>query len=199
MASIPKKYFLGFLLIKVLKLAKKSLILLCVFVLGEFEMSKFENDGNVNYGLIVFIAILAAVVSAFVTYKATVSGSGKVAILDVDKVVVSSRSAIALQNAREGQIEHLQKMTEDAEARLKVEEDANKRKQMSDAFVAEINSQKEEYDQQYYAALQLLNQSIKDVAEKEAAKKGIKVILLPSAIFQGGEDITDLVIQNMEQ
>ena len=199
MASIPKKYFLGLLLIKVLKLAKKSLILLCVFVLGEFEMSKFENDGNVNYGLIVFIAILAAVVSAFVTYKATVSGSGKVAILDVDKVVVSSRSAIALQNAREGQIEHLQKMTEDAEARLKVEEDANKRKQMSDAFVAEINSQKEEYVQQYYAALQLLNQSIKDVAEKEAAKKGIKVILLPSAIFQGGEDITDLVIQNMEQ
>ncbi len=199
MASIPKKYFLRFLLTKVLKLAKNSLILLCVFVLGEFEMSKFENDGNVSYGLIVFIAILAAVVSAFVTYKATVSGSGKVAILDVDKVVISSRSAIALQNAREGQIEHLQKMTDDAEARLKVEEDANKRKQMSDAFVAEINSQKEEYDQQYYAALQLLNQSIKDVAEKVAAKKGIKVILLPSAIFQGGEDITDLVIQNMEQ
>lgn len=161
-------------------------------------MSKFENDGGVNYGLIVFIAILAAVVSAFVTYKATNSASGKVAIIDVDKVAAVSKSAIALQNAREGQIERLQKMTEDAEIRLKAEDNAEKRKQMSDAFVAEINSQKEEYDQQYYAALQLLNQSIKDVSEKVAAKKGIKVILLPSAIFQGGEDITDLVIQNME-
>ena len=161
-------------------------------------MSKFENEGGVNYGLIVFIAILAAVVSAFVTYKATASNSGKVAIVDVDKVAATSRSALALQSARENQIEQLQKMTEDAENRLKSEEDTKKRKQMSEAYVAEINSQKEEYDQQYYAALQLLNQSIKDVAEKVAAKKGIKIILTPSAVFQGGEDITDLVIQNME-
>ena len=64
--------------------------------------------------------------------------------------------------------------------------------------MAEINSQKDEFDQQYFQALKLLNQSIKETASEIAAKKGIKVIMLPNSLFQGGEDITDLVIQNME-
>ncbi|MBR1756843.1 MAG: OmpH family outer membrane protein [Alphaproteobacteria bacterium] len=161
-------------------------------------MSNFENDGSANYGLIVLIAILAAVVSAFVTYKATATNSGKIAVLDVDRVAEASKSAQALQKAREGQLENLQKMTEDAEIRLKAEEDADQRKRMSEIYVAEINSQKEEYDQQYFQALKLLNQSIKETASEIAAKKGIKVIMLPNSLFQGGEDITDLVIQNME-
>lgn len=161
-------------------------------------MSKFENDGGANYGLIVLIAILAAVVSAFVTYKATATNNGKIAVIDVDRVAAEAKSAKALQKAREGQLERLQKMTEDAETRLKAEEDADQRKRMSEIYVAEINSQKEEFDQQYFQALKLLNQSVKETASEVAAKKGIKVIMLPSSLFQGGEDITDLVIQNME-
>lgn len=159
-------------------------------------MSKFESEIGVSYGLMIIIAILAAVTSSFVTYKAT-GGSGKVAIVDIDRVANSAKSAIALREVRDGQLDHLRKMTEEAENRLKTETNEDNRKKLSEVYLAEINKQKDEFDQQYLNALRTLNQAIRETSVTVAGRKGIKVILSPDSVVEGGIDITDDVISTM--
>ena len=57
-------------------------------------MSRFENSPN--YGLTILAAVIAAVVSSFVTYKATTKGEMNFAVVDLQRVVVSSKDVEAL-------------------------------------------------------------------------------------------------------
>lgn len=161
-------------------------------------MSKYDNEGGFNYGLMVIIAILAAVVSSFVTYKATSSHSGRAVIVDVDRVAVSSKSAMALKTAREGQLERLRVMREEADRQIKAETDDENKQKLADMYAAEINSRKDQFDKQYAAALQTLNQTIQQAISVVAKQKGVKVIYNPNSVVLGGEDITDDVIKSMQ-
>ena len=161
-------------------------------------MSKYDGENSVSYGLTVIIAILAAVVSSFITYKATSSNSGRAAVVDIDRVALSIKSAAALRTAREGQLERLKTMREDAEKLISAETNAENKQKLSDMYEAEINSKKELYDQQYNAALQTLKQTIDQAVNEVAKKKNIKVLFDPQSVVQGGEDITDEVIRYMQ-
>lgn len=161
-------------------------------------MSKYDNEGGFNYGLMVIIAILAAVVSSFVTYKATSSHSGRAVVVDIDRVAISSKSAMALKTAREGQLERLRVMREEADRQIKAETDSENKQKLADMYAAEINSKKDQFDKQYAAALQTLNQTIQQAIGVVAEKKGVKVIYSPDSVVLGSEDITDEVIKSMQ-
>ena len=161
-------------------------------------MSKYDGDNANNYGLMIFIAILAAVVSSFITYKATSSGANRAVVVDIDRVAAASKSAIALKTAREGQRERLKIMREEADRQVNAETNSENKQKLSDMYAAEISSKKEQYDQQYTAALQTLNQTIHQAVEAVAKKKSAKVIFTPESVFQGGEDITNDVIDYMQ-
>jgi len=161
-------------------------------------MSKYDSEGGMNYGLMIFIAILTAVVSSFVTYKATSSRANRAAVVDVERISVSVKSAAALKAAREGQLERLRIMQEEADKQVNAEEDTENKQKLSDMYAIEINSKKEQYDQQYAAALKALNQTIYQAINEVAKSKNIKVIFSPNSVVQGGEDITQDVIDYMQ-
>ncbi len=161
-------------------------------------MAKYDSEGGFNYGLMVIIAILAAVVSSFITYKATSTHSGRVAVVDIDQVAISSKSAIALKSAREGQLERLRVMQEEADRQVKSETDAENKKKLADMYAAEISSKREQFNQQYAAALQALDQTIRQAVKEVAKKKGIKIIYSPDSVVMGSEDITEEVIKSMQ-
>ncbi|MBP5215076.1 MAG: OmpH family outer membrane protein [Alphaproteobacteria bacterium] len=160
-------------------------------------MSKLENNNNarVNYGLVALVAIAAAVLSTLVTYK-VIAGSGpKFAVVDVQRVVVSSKDVAALKNARDMQIQNLRKMADDANEEIKKEKDEVKKKELSEKYLQEINVKKEEFDKEYAAALQASDKTLNDVINSVANKEGMGVILNKASVVNGGADITDAVIE----
>lgn len=157
-------------------------------------MSKYDNDNGINLFAIVITAVVAAFVSSFVTYKAT-SGNQKFAVVDVQRVVSSSRDVAALKIERDNQIRELKRMADNANEKIKAEEDEVKRQKLSEQYLGEINSRKEGYDKFYASALQASDQRLNEVINTVAQKEGLKVILNKSSVVNGGVDITDSVIE----
>ena len=157
-------------------------------------MSVNENEYGINYGLIILMAILAAVVSSFVTYKATAGNVQRVAVVDLQRVIVESKDVAALKGTRDSQIQALQKLADEANEKIKAETNEESRKAKSEQYLAVINNQKETFDKQYAAALQASDQKINDTIKAVAKKQGLSIIVDKASIIDGGIDITDSVI-----
>lgn len=159
-------------------------------------MSKLENS-NVNYGLVVLAAVAAAVVSSLVTYKAVASKVGNVAVVDVNRIVMSSKELAALNSERAAQVQNLKKMAEEANDKINKENKEEEKKKLSEKYLAEINVKKEGFDKEYAAALQAADQKLTGIITAVAEKEGLKAVVARTSMVAGGVDITDAVIEQI--
>ena len=159
-------------------------------------MSGF-NRGNVNYGLVALVAVAAAVVSSLVTCKAMSGKAANFAVVDVQRVVMSSKDLVALNSERNAQIQNLRKMADEANAEINKEKKEDAKKKLSEKHLAEINAKKAAYDKEYAAALQASDQKLNGIINSVAEKEGLKVIFSKSSLVNGGVDITDAVIEQL--
>ncbi len=157
-------------------------------------MSGFYSEKGVNYGLVILIAVLAAVISSVVTYKATAGSGAKFAIIDIPRVLMSSKDVAALKSEREAQINELQKMAKDANVKIEAEKDKAARKKLSEKYLAEINEKKDGYDKVYASAIQASDQKLNELILSVAKKEGLAVVIKKEAVINGGTDITESVI-----
>ena len=159
-------------------------------------MTNFENR-NVNYGLVILVAVVAALVSSFVTYKAVARNGAKVAVIDVQRVVVSSKDIAALKTERDAQVAELKKLADDANEKIKKEKDEKKKKELSEKYLTEINSKKEEFDKIYASALQASDKKLNGIIGAVAEKQGLQVVVNKASIVSGGVDITEAVVEQV--
>jgi len=159
-------------------------------------MLKFENVG-VNYGIVALIAIAAAVVSSLVTYKAMASKAANFAVVDVQRVVMSSKDLVALNNERNTQIQNLRKMADEANEKIGKEKKEDEKKKLSEKYLAEINAKKAVYDKEYASALQASDQKLNGIINSVAEKNGLKIVFNKSSLVTGGVDITDAVVEQV--
>lgn len=153
---------------------------------------------NINYGVAALVAVVAAVVSSLVTYKALSGKTEKVAVVDFQQVVMVSKDVVALKEERETQIAELQKMADAANEKITAESDEEKKRQLSEQHLAEINAKKAEFDKLYASSLQASDKKLNNIVKSVAKKKGLKIILNKTAVLEGGEDITDAVIERIK-
>lgn len=158
-------------------------------------MAKFEN---VNYGMVALVAVIAAVVSSLVTYKAVASKANRFAVVDFQQVVVASKDVAALREEREKQVQDLRKMADEANAKITAEKDEAKKKAVSEQYLAQINARKAEYDKLYASSLQASDKKLNEVVREVADKKGLKAVFSKAALVDGGVDITDAVINKVK-
>ncbi|MBP5352480.1 MAG: OmpH family outer membrane protein [Alphaproteobacteria bacterium] len=156
------------------------------------------SNSNVNYGLVALVAIIAAVISSLVTYKAVANKTVQFAVVDFQQVVMNSKDVAALRNERETQIQDLRRMADDANVKIKGESDEAKRKKLSEGYLAEINAKKAEYDRLYASSLQASDKKLNGIVQAVAEKEGLKVIFNKGALVQGGTDITDSVVEQVK-
>lgn len=159
-------------------------------------MLKFENVG-VNYGIVALIAIAAAVVSSLVTYKAMASKAANFAVVDVQRVVMSSKDLVALNSERNAQIQNLRKMADEANEKIGKEKNEDEKKKLSEKYLSEINAKKAVYDKEYASALQASDQKLNGIINSVAEKNGLKVVFGKSSVVTGGVDITDAVVEQV--
>ena len=88
-----------------------------------------SEKGAATLGIIIVTAILAAVISSFITYKATAGKNMKFAVIDLQRVVVSSKDIEALKTERDTQIQDLKKMADDANEKIQAITDEDEKKQ----------------------------------------------------------------------
>lgn len=159
-------------------------------------MSNFEK-GNVNYGLVALIAVVAAIISSLVTCKVMSGKAGNFAVVDVQRVVMASKDLTALNNERNAQIQNLRKMADEANAEINKEKKEDAKKKLSEKYLNEINAKKAGYDKEYAAALQASDQRLNGIINSVAEKKGLKVVFSKSSLVNGGVDITSAVIEQV--
>ena len=159
-------------------------------------MSRLEN-GSINYGLVVLIAVVAAVISSLVTYKAMARKAANFAVVDVQRVVMSSKDLVALNSERNAQIQNLRKMADEANAEINKEKKEDEKKKLSEKHLAQINAKKAEYDKEYASALQASDQKLNGIINSVAEKEGLKIVFNKSSLVTGGVDITDAVVEQV--
>ena len=117
-----------------------------------------------------------------------------VAVVDIQRVVLASKDVSALKTERDNQIKDLQKMADDANAKIAKISDEEAKKKASEKYLAEINAKKESYDQVYASALQASDQKLNNVIKEVADKENISIVFNKNSLVQGGVDITDSVV-----
>ena len=144
--------------------------------------------------LFFFAALISAIIAAFATKMVSGNNEAKFAVIDLQRVVMASKDVAAIKTERESQIQELQKMANDANAKLAKISDEDAKKKASDKYVAEINVKKDSFDKVYASALQASDQKLNDIIKSVADKEDLTVIVNKAYVINGGVDITDAVI-----
>ena len=155
-------------------------------------MSRFDNSPN--YGLIFFIALVAAGISVGMTKMLSGNAEPKFAIVDLQRVVMVSKDVNALRTERDNQVKELQSMADKANAEIAKISDEAAKKKASEKYLAEINAKKENYDKVYTTALQASEEKLNNIIKEVADKEDLTVVLNSNSVVHGGIDITDSVI-----
>lgn len=154
-----------------------------------------SNENKINYGLVALVAIIGSVIGSLVTYKVVASKKADFAVVDLQRVVLSSKEIAALSNARQDQIQELKKMADEANDKIRNIKDENTKREMSQKFLAEINAKRETFDRVHASGLQAADQTLNEVINGVAASMGLSVVLNRTSVVNGGKDITEDVIE----
>lgn len=154
-----------------------------------------SNENKINYGLIALVAIIASVLGSLVTYKVMMEQKKDFAVVDLQRVVLSSKEIAALSNSRQEQIQELKKMADAANDKIKLIKNENTKKEVSQKYLDEINSKRDAFDRVHNSSLQAADQNLNNVINEVAASKGLGIILNKTSVVNGGTDITDEVVE----
>lgn len=142
-------------------------------------------------------SVAAAVVAlALISVAACKMSSHKnnIGVIDLQRVVSVSKDVAALRANRGAQIAELQKMADDANAKIEEMKEDDEKKAATQEYLAAIQTKKAEFDSAYNTALQASDAKIQGIIDTISAKKGLNVVLNKTSVVSGGVDITEAVV-----
>ena len=144
-----------------------------------------------------FISIaLLAFVLGISTSNFAMSGvpaSYKVAVVDVQKVVTSSKQVATLKNEQTKKMEEIKNMVNKAQADISKETDNKKKEALIKKYENDIAYVKNTNDKNYTKKLAEIDKSISKTIQTESKKAGYDLVLAKGVVLYGGTDITDSI------
>lgn len=119
----------------------------------------------------------------------------KYAVVDVKKVVNSSKSVKALKEERKTQKEAVLKFVKDGNAQVDAEKDPAKKEALKKKLNNDLKYMTNTYDKKYKEGLSDINKEINTDIAKIGQEKKYELILTSDAVLYGGENITNEVIK----
>jgi len=119
----------------------------------------------------------------------------KVAVVDVQKVVVSSPQVNALRVEQKNKIDSLIAFVEKAKADLAKEPNEAKKKSLEEGYNKELNVKKQAIDKEYSKKLLDIDKNITEIIQAKAKSDNYDLILTKNSVLQGGVDITSEIIK----
>lgn len=136
----------------------------------------------------VVVALLASFACKFTCCK------NNIGVIDLQRVVAVSKDVANLRASRSTQIAELQKMADEANAKIEKIQDEKEKKAATEQYLAAIQAKKAEFDSAYNASLQASDNKIQGVIDTIAKKQDLNVILNKTSVVSGGTDITEAVV-----
>ena len=142
-----------------------------------------------TFGAAVVVAALTSIV--FCCFCCKNNGVG---VIDLQRVVASSKDVATLHTNREAQINELKKMADEANAKIDEIKKDDEKKVATEKYLGEIQAKKNEFDNAYNTALQASDAKIQNIINSVAEKKDLDIVLNKTSVVSGGVDITEAVI-----
>lgn len=146
-----------------------------------------------------FTVIFIAVLSFFSTANTAISAPNNFtyAIVDVPRVVASSKQVAALQNEQTAKLRELSQFVQTANKKLQDEKDAQKKAALEKKFNNELAIKKAAIEKNYAAKLEAIDKNISNIIIQKAKAKGFDLVLAKSVVLYSGTgvDITNEVMQ----
>ena len=122
-----------------------------------------------------------------------VPASYKVAVVDVQKVVTSSKQVATLKNEQTKKMEEIKNMVNKAQADISKETDNKKKEALIKKYENDIAYVKNTNDKNYAKKLAEIDKSISKTIQTESKKAGYDLVLAKGIVLYGGTDITDSI------
>lgn len=144
---------------------------------------------------LVAVAALSLVIGLSVNNFAVsnVPASYKVAVVDVQKVVSSSKQVAALKEEQKKKISELTSFVQTAKTNISKEKDAAKKKALEDKYSKELTAKKATIEKDYATKLKAIDKSISDTINAKAKAGNYNLVLSKGVVLSGGDDITAAV------
>ena len=146
--------------------------------------------------LAVLVAIIALAIGSSQAMAA--DNSGKIAVVDVQKVVSQSQQVKSLKNEQIQKKKDLAVFVEGARKAVAAESDKTKKAQIEDKYNKELNDRVQTIDKDYAQKLSDIDKNISGIIEKQAKSMGYSMVLTKGIVLYGGDDITNQVIKQVK-
>ena len=144
-----------------------------------------------------FISIaLFAFIMGLSTSNFAISGvpaNYKVAVVDVQKVVTSSKQVANLKAEQAKKMEEMKNMIKKAQADIAKETDKAKKEALVKKYENDLSYVKNTNDKNYSKKLTEIDKSISKTIQTESKKAGYDLVLAKGVVLYGGTDITDSI------
>lgn len=117
----------------------------------------------------------------------------KVAVVDIQKIVLNSNEVKNLKTEQEKKVKNMQATIEKAKAEMAKEKDPAKLSALEEKYRAEINKQKLAMDKEYNEKLAAVDNNIKTAVIEKARAMNYNMVLPKNTVLFGGDDITEQV------
>jgi len=138
-------------------------------------------------------AVIAVLLVSVVACKLCPCKSN-IGVIDLQRVVSVSKDVAALRASRGAQIAELQKMADEANAKIDQIKNDEEKKAATEKHLADIQAKKAEFDNAYNSSLQASDTKIQGIIDTIAKKQKLSVVLNKSSVVSGGTDITEAVV-----
>ena len=121
--------------------------------------------------------------------------AGKVAVVDVQKVVNKSSQVQALKKEQETKRKELLEFIKKAKADINKQTDPNKKKTLAANYEKQIQQKREANAKEYTTKLKAADNNITAIISKKATEMGYTMVVPKSSVICGGDDITGTILQ----
>lgn len=140
---------------------------------------------------ILFAVAVAFIMGLSVNYAFSEVPVGfKVAVIDVQKLVLSSSQVKDLKFEQAAKNQELVKFVKNARADVAKTKDNTKKKALENKYNIQLRAMKKSMDDSYKKKLTSIDAGITKTIEKAAQEKGYNIVLAKGAVLYGGDDIT---------
>ena len=119
----------------------------------------------------------------------------KYAVVDVQKVVASSKQVKALKVEQEKQAKELAKWIETAKADVEKQKTEELRVKVAKKYDEQLAKKREASAESYAKKLTAIDDSISKTIEAQAKANGYDMVFSKSTVLYGGDDLTNTIIK----
>lgn len=122
----------------------------------------------------------------------------KIAVVDIQKVVLNSQELKTLKTEQEKQLQDLQATINKAREEISQETNPSLSAKLEEKYRKEINEKEIALEANYNKQLTAINNKIKTAVAEKAHSMNYSIVLSKNSTLFGGEDITDKIIEGVK-